>query len=257
MKRLAIVLLCGCVCLAYAGRGAFAEPPGAEDIAPAPSEPGPVAPEKGKDKNGTLRSLHEGALFLLGHYAMLESCITANEQGRLENQAFLIGGASLAVPGTGQMINRDFLQGSLLLYSGMISWATVQQLGAEPRAMARNFQLRPWYYSALALRGLIMNYAMLQAANVSYREHRDRTAAMWTGAASMLPGAGQAVNGDWWEAAGFLASWILFAGLTSVWEREMRAPQDTPALSAQSGDELRCSPALLPNGGGLILSSEW
>lgn len=164
-----------------------------------------------------LRQLHEGAIFILKRYATLEALITAVENGRSENEGFWIGTASL-IPGVGQMINHDYLQGGLLLFTSTVSWGTVHQLDFTRARQSGSDSMLPLYYSSLFLQNGLMTYAMLHAANKSYRVHRDRTAAMWTGTASLVPGVGQAINGDWWEASGLLVAWGLSTLLVSYCE---------------------------------------
>jgi len=151
-----------------------------------------------------LYNLNDGVTFLLQRYATLEALVAALQQGRMENQAFAIGAASM-VPGAGQFINGDYTQGGLLLLADSMAGINANQL-AFSRHKPRHAEWALGYYSAEALRNGIMLYATLHAANASFRARQNHSAAMWTGAASVVPGVGQAINGNWWEAAGFFGA---------------------------------------------------
>ncbi len=202
-----------------------------------------------------IRLLHEGAIFLLKRYATLEALITAVEIGRSENEGFWIGAAS-AIPGAGQMINRDYLQGSLLLFASTLSWGTVQQLEFTRARKTGDESMLPLYYSSLVLRNGIMTYAMLHATNASYREHHDRTMAMWTGAASLLPGTGQAINGDWWEAAGLFVAWGLSAALVTYFETALFEVGDEGYL-VESPQAPEWDVSWVPGGATLSVTVGW
>jgi hypothetical protein len=203
-----------------------------------------------------IRRFHESGIFLLKRYATLEALITALDQEKTENQAFGIGAASL-LPGTGQIINKDYLQGGLLLFSTGLSFATIRQLEYTRQRREGSGNLLPWYYSALAVRNGIMTYAMLHASCVHFREHHDRTAAMWTGAASIVPGVGQAVNGDWWEAGGLFIAWSLASVITTRLETHVFI-NDDEAYLVNHQEKIQWSIAWLPGGGmGLNLTTAW
>lgn len=202
-----------------------------------------------------IRLLHEGAVFLLKRYATLEALITAVEKGRSENEGFWIGTASV-IPGAGQMINRDYLQGSLLLFASTLSWGTVQQLEFTRARKTGVESMLPLYYSSLVLRNGMMTYAMLHATNASYRKHHDRTMAMWTGAASLLPGTGQAINGDWWEAAGLFVGWGLSAALVTYLETALFEAGDEGYLVKSPGDP-EWAVSWVPGGATLNVTVGW
>jgi len=202
-----------------------------------------------------LRQLHEGAIFILKRYATLEALISAVDHGQKENDAFWIGTASL-IPGAGQMINEDYLQGGLLLFISSLSWSTIRQLEFTRKRRQENQELLPFYYSAVILRNGIMTYAMLHATNKSYRTHHDRTAAMWTGMASLVPGAGQAVNGDWWEASALFVSWSAAVILTSYLEEQIFLSGDEGYL-VKTPEPSRWSVACLPGGVSLLYTVSW
>jgi len=203
----------------------------------------------------SLRRLNEGALYLIKRYAMLEALITANDQGRTENQAFAIGAASM-VPGVGQFINGDTLQGGLLLFASGLSSATIQQLDYTRRQRSGTDELLPAYYATLILHNSLVSYAMLHATNASYRAHRDRTAAMWTGAASVLPGVGQAINGNWWEAGAFLAAYAVSLAAVASFEEAIYPPgNDRTYLVRNPGP--RIDLAWLPGGGAISITTDW
>ncbi|MCK5218146.1 hypothetical protein KAR10_01410 [bacterium] len=203
-----------------------------------------------------IRRFHETGVFFLKRYATLEALITALDQGETENQAFGIGAASL-IPGTGQMINEDYLQGGLLLFATGLSFATIRQLEYTRQRRKGCGRLLPWYYSALAVRNGIMTYAMLQASHVYFRDYHDRTAAMWTGAASILPGVGQAINGDWWEAGGLFITWSLASVFTARLETQIFI-NDDEAYLVNHQEKIQWSIAWLPGGGmGLNLTTVW
>jgi len=208
----------------------------------------------------SLRHLHEGSLFLLKRYSALEALISAVNQGRTENQAFGIG-ASSVVPGAGQIINGDYLQGGLLLFASGLSSTTIRHLEyTRQRLPASDESLLPWYYASLTLRNGIVTYAMLHAANVSYRERRDRTYGMWTGMASMVPGVGQAINGDWWEGAAFFVGWTLSAVLTAHFEQALFQPGEDPyhvVNDPENSTQWNVAWACLPGGAGLSFSKKW
>ena len=108
----------------------------------------------------------------------------------------------------------------------------------------------------MALREGITLYATLHAANASYRAHQDRTAAMWTGAASVVPGVGQAINGNWWEAAGFAAVWMATAAWTTDMERRYYSNADEEkSVSPVSGEKISWSFAILPM--GIVANATW
>ncbi|MCK5243273.1 hypothetical protein KAR34_12565 [bacterium] len=201
-----------------------------------------------------LRELHESSIFLLKRYATLEAIITAVERGEKENDAFWIGTSSL-LPGVGQMINEDYLQGGLLLFVAGMSWGTVGQLEFTRKRQPENQSLLPFYYSALVLRNGIMTYAMLHATNCSYREQRDRTAALWTGMASMVPGVGQAINSDWWEAGGLFVAWSAATVLTYYLENSIYISGDEGYLV--ESEDCEWSVAWLPGGAGLLFRTTW
>ncbi len=203
-----------------------------------------------------MRRVHEVSVFLLRHYSMLEALITAVEDGNPENDAFWIGSASI-LPGAGQMINHDYLQGGLLLFASGLSWTTIDETDfLRPRRTPRP-DLLPWYYvSRLASNG-IMTYAMMHACNASYRDHRDRTAAMWTGTASIVPGVGQAINGQWWEAAGFFFAWALSAYLTNELERGLVPPGQEATYLTRPHEGLAWSVSWLPGGARVNLQAKW
>ncbi len=202
-----------------------------------------------------MRQLHEGTVFLLKRYAPLEALITAVELGRPDSESFWIG-ASSVVPGVGQMINQDYLQGSLLLFASSISWGTIRQLEYTRKRIPAGEHLQPLYYGSMALRNGIMTYAMLHATNSSYREHWDRTEAMWTGAASLVPGVGQAINGDWWEAGGLFVAWSLAAVLTSHLERQIYVSGDESYL-VEKPDSPDWAVTWLPGGALFSMTTEW
>jgi hypothetical protein len=200
-----------------------------------------------------LREMSEGSIFLLKRYATLEALITAVDRGEKENDAFWIGSSSL-VPGVGQMINEDYLQGGLLMFAAGMSWGTVSQLEFTRKRQPENQGLLPFYYSALVLRNGIMTYAMLHAANSSFRKEHDRTAAMWTGMASMVPGVGQAINGDWWEASGLFVAWSGATILTYYLENSLYISGDEGYLVES---DTQWSVAWLPGGAAVSFKTTW
>ncbi len=202
-----------------------------------------------------LRVFQEGAIFMLKRYAILEAEVRALEKGRRENQAFAIGAGSL-VPGAGQIINQDYVTGGLMLFTTTLSWTTVQQLAFTKKKQQQHLDLLPYYYISLAVKNGIMTYAMLHAANQHYRMHRDKTAAMWTGMSSMLPGVGQAINGAWWEAGAFLATWSLASLVNAALEEKIFINSDDSYLvqDKPSGD---WSLAFLPGGALLGYTHRW
>jgi hypothetical protein len=202
----------------------------------------------------SLRELHDGALFVLQRYATLEAVVTALERERQENQAFLIGASSL-IPGVGQMINGDYLQGGLLLFADGMSGATVNQLAYTRRPNRR--QETPMYFLTETVQNGLMVYATLHAANASYREHHDRTAAMWTGLASVVPGAGQAINGNWWEAGGLFAGWVATSWLMTALENATPAESATTVKAPEAPNQTHWALALLPGGAYLNVNYEW
>jgi hypothetical protein len=203
-----------------------------------------------------LRRLHEGAYFLLKRYAMMEALTAAVDHGRSENQAFAVGTASW-IPGVGQFINGDNLQGGLLLGAAGMSSLTIRQLEFTRRQRPGTGDLLPVYYGLLAVRNGVMAYAMLHATNANYRARHDRTAALWTGTASILPGVGQAINGQWWEAAAFLAVYTGSALLTARVEEEIFPSGDDRSYWVRGQEGLRCQVACLPGGAALTLTTDW
>lgn len=233
-------------------------PPQAESL---PQTPTPVSPLRSPAGPETaylapLRHLHEGFFFLYRRYAMLEALISAEDRVRSENQAFWIGAASW-VPGAGQMINGDTLQGSLLLIASGLSAATVRHLEFTRRQLPGGSDWLPWYYAALTLRNGVISYSMLHAANAAYRGRRDRTAAMWTGAASVIPGVGQAINGDWWEAAGFFSAYVLSAAVSLQFEKCIYPAGNDPSYLAGRGRDPQVNLAWLPGGAMVSITAEW
>ncbi len=203
-----------------------------------------------------IRRFHETGIFFFKRYATLEALITALDQGKTVNQAFGIGAASL-IPGTGQMINEDYIQGGLLLFATGLSFTTIRQLEYTRQRRKNCGGVLPWYYSALAVRNGIMTYAMLQASHVHFLDHHDRTAAMWTGAASILPGVGQAVNGDWWEAGGLFLAWSLASVFTTRLETQIFI-NDDEAYLVNRQEKIQWSIAWLPGGAmSLNLTTVW
>ncbi len=202
-----------------------------------------------------LRAFHEGAIFMLKRYAILEAEVRALEKGRQENQAFAIGAVSL-VPGTGQLINHDYETGGLMLFTTTLSWTTVQQLAYTKKKQQQHLDLLPYYYLSLAVKNGVMTYAMLHAANQHYRTHHDKTAAMWTGMSSMLPGVGQAINGAWWEAGGFLVTWSLASLVNAALEEKIFVNSDDNYL-VQDKSAPNWSLALLPGGALLGYTQRW
>jgi len=192
-----------------------------------------------------LREFNEGAAFLLQRYATLEAMVGALQSGRLENQAFAIGAASV-VPGAGQMINGSYQLGGLLLFADSVSGISANQLAFAQRK-PRHAEWALGYYSAEILRNGVMLYATLHAANASYRMHQNHSAAMWTGAASVVPGVGQAINGNWWEAGGFFAAWAASSALAMDMESRVYGEPDKN-LTTVSTPEPSWSVAVLPLG---------
>jgi hypothetical protein len=201
---------------------------------------------------GFLREMGEGALFTLQRYATLEALITAVDRGQQENQAFLIGASSI-IPGVGQFINADYLQGGLLLFSDSIAGTTANQLAYTRHTKSE--MTSPAYYSVVALKNGIMLYATLHAANSSYRARHDRTRAMWTGMASIVPGVGQAINGDWWEAGGLAVTWLVTAMLAAEFENSSR--MENKNLTVNKDSESTWSIALLPDCTGVMVTKQW
>lgn len=204
---------------------------------------------------GMLRQFHEGSIFMLKRYATLEALITAVDQNRDENEAYLVGTASL-VPGAGQMINGDYLQGSLLLFATSISWASVQQLNYTKKRQKQYLHLLPYYYTSLALKNGVMTYSMLHASNRNYRDNRDRTQAMWTGMASIVPGVGQAINGQWLEAGAFFLAWSLSTVMTTHFEEKIFLNGDDSYL-VRDPEPMPWAVAILPGGFGLSYTAQW
>lgn len=204
---------------------------------------------------GMLRQFHESSIFMLKRYASLEALITAVDQNKDENEAYLVGTASL-VPGAGQMINGDYLQGSLLLFATSISWASVQQLNYTKKRQKQYMHLLPYYYTSLALKNGVMTYSMLHASNRNYRDHRDRTQAMWTGMASIVPGVGQAINGQWLEAGAFLLAWSLATVATTHFEEKIFLNGDDSYL-VRDPEPMPWAVAFLPGGLGLSYTTQW
>ncbi|MEW6515854.1 MAG: hypothetical protein AB1439_02965 [candidate division FCPU426 bacterium] len=202
-----------------------------------------------------LRILHEGAIFIFKRYATLEALISARENGSEENQCFWIGASSL-VPGVGQMINHDYLQGGLLLFASSLSWSTVHQLEFTRKRQSGTEAFQPFYIASLFLRDGIMTYAMLHATNRHYREYHDRTAAMWTGTASLLPGLGQAINGDWWEAGGLFAGWALSTAVVSYFE-SMIFQSGNDSLLVEETEHPRFNICWVPGGATLGVTIGW
>jgi hypothetical protein len=225
-----------------------------EPAAPA-SQPSSLFRSEALDP-ASLRNFHEGAIFVLRRYATLEALITAVDKGRSENQAFLIGASSL-VPGVGQFINQDNLQGGLLLFASGISWGTLGHLGPAHRSRRGQASAEAVHYAAMIARNGIMTYSMLHAANACYRARRDRTAAMWTGTASLLPGAGQAINGNWWEAGGFAAAWALTAWASSSIEPPFEIRGDERSAGRQDSASPVWNLAWLPGGAALQVAWDW
>ena len=251
-----IPLAAALVTALLAGSAAAAEP------ASPPASPGMSPPRSALDPHGParvrlapLRRFHEGALFAYQRYAMLDALLGAVRRGRPENEAFWIGTASLAVPGAGQFLNDDPLQGGLLLAGGVFSWATVNRLAfTRPRPAAGG---PVWaYFGTAGLRDALMSYAMMHAANARFRADRDRSAAMWTGAASMVPGVGQAINGDWWEAAGFFAAWAGTALAAAALEERVY-PDGSPASFVRRRETPAWRLAWLPGGAAVIHTTRW
>jgi hypothetical protein len=207
------------------------------------------------NKLNDLRRLHEDAIFILKRYATLEALITANIQGREENSSFYIGISSL-IPGTGQIINQDYLQGGLLLFASAMSWSTVNELEFTRKRQVTGQSLLPLYYSMIFAQNGLMTYSMLHAANEKYREQHNRTAAMWTGLASIIPGVGQAINKEWWAAAGFFAAWTAITVVTLSLDESIFTNGDENYLVNQNNDyDLNIS--CLPGGAGAILKVYW
>jgi hypothetical protein len=261
--------------LTLASGSAFAEAPPAPEQAGTPT-PAPAAgqlppPMSQQDldqlfspKGGQvvsppleLRKLHSGGLFLLQTYSGLDALIgAANVEGRSENQAFLIGASSALVPGTGQLINGDYASGGLMLFAAGMSAATLGMLPPERRPRAGLDATWLAYQSALAVRNGIMAYAMLQAANTHYRNTRDRSASMWTGTASILPGAGQAINREWWAAAGLFVTWSLSVVAAASLESQVFTTRDLPGMVTDS-EAVSWSVSCLPEGVALFVSRPW
>jgi hypothetical protein len=218
----------------------------------APGAPSGAKQEIQASRLAGLRDLNEGAVFLLQRYATLDALVGALQAGRPENQAFAIGAASV-VPGAGQFINGAYTPGALMLLGGSVAGINANQL-AFSRRRPRHPEWGLAYYSSELLRNSVMLYATLHAANASYRARADRSAALWTGAASVVPGAGQAVNHDWWEAAGFLGAYALSAALAADMENRFYAPADK-APGPVSDQSISWSLAILPT--GLAVNATW
>ncbi|NTV51992.1 MAG: hypothetical protein HGA76_03110 [Candidatus Firestonebacteria bacterium] len=209
-------------------------------------------PEVQKARFEGLRDFNEGAVFLLQRYASLEAVVGALQAGRQENQALAIGAASL-IPGVGQMINGDYSQGGLLLFADSVAGINANQLAFSRKKIPQT-EWSLGYYSSLALRDGIMLYATLHATNANYRAHQNRTQALWTGTASVLPGAGQAINGQWWEAAGFLGAYVAVA----IWAANMEDhfyAEPEKATAGVSDQQSSWSFAVLPM--GIMVSAAW
>jgi hypothetical protein len=213
------------------------------------------SPERVEVPHSHLEGLHnfdEAALFLLQRYATLEGLVGALRAGRMENQAFAIGTASV-IPGAGQMINGDYRQGGLLLLADSVAGINANQLAFSMRK-ARHQEWGLGYYSASILQNGVMLYATLHAANASYRTHQDSSRAMWTGVASVVPGAGQAINGNWWEAAGFFAAYSVATVWATDMENHFYGTLDKNSAEA-SGQNTTWSVSVLPM--GLAVKAEW
>jgi hypothetical protein len=202
-----------------------------------------------------LRELHESAIFLMKRYATLQALVRAEELGRKENDAFLIGTSSV-IPGVGQMINQDYTQGGILLFASSLSWTTAEHLSLT-RPRYRDQEFVSYYYASLFLRNSIMTYAMLHASNASYRQNRNGSAALWTGSASLVPGVGQAINHDWWEAAGFFTAWAAAAFLTSYCQEQAFVDLQDKSYLVEKTEPLPLSVAWIPGGAALEYHRTW
>lgn len=247
MKRVFLFILIGII---LAVESSYCQ----ENITQSPWEKGSGNYTK-EDNLADLREFHEGTLFLLKRYATLEALVTARQQKRLENESFAIGTASL-LPGAGQMINQDYVQGGLLLFTTMTSWGTVQQLNFTKQKKGQYDQVLPWYYTALVIRNGIMTYAMLHASNAHFREHQNKSSAIWTGMSSLLPGVGQAINNDWWSAAGMVVAWSLATVWTSDLEDKIYFNSNDNYL-VEKDSTTKLSLACLPGGVMLDLTHHW
>lgn len=214
--------------------------------------PGPVATSPLE-----LRRLHAAGGLLLRGFSSLDALVGAVDRGdRPETQAFWIGAASAVVPGSGQLINGDAVPGGLMLFTAGLSTATLATLPPEHRPRSGQGATVLAYHTVVAVRDGLTTYAMLQAANTRYRNGRDRSAALWTGASSILPGIGQAINGEWWAAGGFLLAWALTAVAAADLESRVFTTRDLPGLLADDAGT-SWSVAWLPGGAELRLRYSW
>ncbi len=204
-----------------------------------------------------LRRLHSAGGLALRAFSSLDALVGAVDHGgRPETQAFWIGAASSLVPGSGQWINGDALTGGLMLFTAGLSASTLNALPPERSTRDEQIPTVLAYRTVSAVRDGLTTYAMLQAANTRYRNHRDRSASLWTGAASILPGVGQAINGEWWAAGGFLLAWALTAVAAADLESRLFTTRDLPGLLAEE-DRTSWSHAWLPGGAVLGVRRTW
>lgn len=208
-----------------------------------------------KNNFGGLREFHEGAIFIMKRYATLEALVIALEQNKPENEALGTGAASI-LPGVGQMINEDYLQGGLLLFATGMSWSTVQQLSFTKKKRKQYLHLLPLYYGSIILKNGIMTYSMLHAGNAQYRMDRDKTAAIWTGMSSIVPGVGQVINGDWWAGGGMFLAWSLAAVISGRLEENIFVNGDKQYLVEKQNNPA-WSVAIVPGGLMMSLSQSW
>ena len=191
-------------------------------------------------------AFNNSAVQLLRHYAMVEALVTAVRQEKEASKAFAIG-ASSYIPGVGQMINNDSLQGSLLLFSASIAGVNAKKLQYTVNRTVKEPELLIPYYAVKGINNMILWYSLLHAANSKYIKTHDHTAAIWTGMASHLPGLGQAINGDWWEAGGFLLASALCSLIELSLEDKVYLSSDEASVVAKNKSNITWDFACLPN----------
>jgi hypothetical protein len=191
-----------------------------------------------------LRDFNTNTFFLLKHYAQLEAMVGSLKRNDAQEKPFWIEVAS-TVPGVGQMINNNYPLGGTLLFAALTSTATISQLGIPPKANAKRGDIYYLHQGFNTLEEAIITYAMLHATNANFIANQNGSQAMRTGTASIVPGVGQAINGDWGSAAGFFANWALVAYVTGELESQMQntEKQDLMVEKDRNGLEIALIPA--------------
>ena len=202
------------------------------------------SPSLGPDQVQKIRAMQEGLFFVLERYAMIDAVISSFEQGKDYGNSQWIG-ASSALPGVGQLINKEYLKGDSLLFLTFACSQTMKELGGKEGEVGQGANAR-WTEALKFLQWGLQSYAMMDAGFTAMTTDPTYDRAFWIGSVSVIPGAGQFINKDWWKGGTLLAGALLLDQMTRNFEDQ--AKKERAAFNQKSNHGVNYSLAIVSGG---------